>query len=124
MCVTHMAGARTSLSLPRTLTRGFTTGQVAPPQLTGCIMENNKKIEYLVQEFKKEGIHTIYSKLVVYSSLSGKFETECVLERYFKDGNIEDKFTSSDDIGLIKTLTRKLAELKLLNRDRKVLRLN
>ena len=87
-------------------------------------METNKKIEYLIQEFKKEGIHTIYSKLVMYSSLSGKFKTECVLERYFKDSNIEDKFTSQSDKELINTLTRKLAELKLLTRDRKVLRLN
>lgn len=87
-------------------------------------MKNEDKIKYLVQEFKKEGIATIYSKLVVYSSLSGKFETECVLERYFKDDTIEDKFTSTADEGLIMTLTRKLAKLRLLKTNRTMVLLN
>lgn len=83
-----------------------------------------KKIEYLIEEFKREGVPTVYTKVVTYSSFSGKFETECTFERYLKDENVEDKLTVKSDEELVRSAIKKLAELRLLKKEKPILRLN
>lgn len=84
----------------------------------------HKKIEYLIKEFKKEGMPTVYTKIVTYSSFSGKFETECSFERYLKSETTEDKLTAKSDEEMIKAVTKKLAELRLLKMEKTTLLLN